>query len=68
MKKFLNSIEYQVLDACRKAESREIENEIWFEHIERNGLSISQLKGYLSQLIDKGYLIKVYGEPTYYLA
>lgn len=68
MKVSLNKVEMQVLDACKRAEGREIENEIWFEHIERNGLSDSQLKGYLSQLIEKGYLIKVFGEPTYYIA
>lgn len=68
MKKLLNAIEAQVFESCKKAESREIENEIWFEHIERNGLSKPQLKGYLSQLIEKGYLLKVYGEPTYYIA
>lgn len=68
MKAALNTTERQVFEACKKAEGKEIENEIWFEHIDRNGLSKPQLKGYLSQLIEKGYLIKVYGEPTYYLA
>ena len=68
MKATLNEEEAKVFEACKKAEGKEIEGEVWFECIERNGLSVNQLKGYISSLLKKGYLRQVGFEPTYHIA
>jgi ribonucleotide reductase beta subunit family protein with ferritin-like domain len=70
MKAKLNSMEAQVFEACKKAEGQEIEEEVWFECIDRKtlGLTVNQLKGYISSLIRKGWLRQVGFEPTYHIA
>lgn len=69
MKEQLNDMEMQVFEACKRAEGKEgFEGEVWFEHIERNGLSVNQLKGYISSLLRKGWLRQVGFEPTYHIA
>lgn len=58
MKETLNITEKRVLDACIAAEGQEFEGEILIENIEYKplGITLNQLKGYIGQLIKKGYL------------
>lgn len=63
-KQALNTVETQVFEACVKAEGASIEYEIWFEDIRVEGLSVNQLKGYIGQLVQKGWL-KAVGEDKY---
>lgn len=67
MKQPLNEIEQKVLDACiTNADEYGEDNGFCFEEVnlDKVNISFNQFKGYLSQLEQKGYIVKL--EDSYF--
>ena len=56
MKQPLTITEQQVFDACKEAEGKEFEDCILIENIRIDDMSRNVLRGYIGQLIKKGWL------------